>query len=155
MKKNNKKGFTLVELVIVVAVMAVLVAIAIPTVSSITGSAKKAVAASNAQTIESMIKLAEAEAAKDDDGTATLDEPAVAKAIVNAKLGIDDGVFFYNTKSGSVVASGESNPTVGEDVFSITFSESDKTVAVKGSGTATTYKLDGSDLPSTPATPSN
>ena len=35
MKKNNKKGFTLVELVIVVAVMAVLVAVAIPTIGSI------------------------------------------------------------------------------------------------------------------------
>ena len=38
MKKNNKKGFTLVELVIVVAVMAILVAVAIPVVSTITES---------------------------------------------------------------------------------------------------------------------
>ena len=43
MKKNNKKGFTLVELVIVVAVMAVLVAVAIPTVGSIKASADSAV----------------------------------------------------------------------------------------------------------------
>ena len=35
--KNNKKGFTLVELVIVVAVMAVLVAVAIPTIGSVKG----------------------------------------------------------------------------------------------------------------------
>ena len=55
--KNNKKGFTLVELVIVVAVMAVLVAVAIPTVKSVVGTAETTVAKTNARTIESQIKL--------------------------------------------------------------------------------------------------
>ena len=39
MKKNNKKGFTLMEMLIVVAIIAILVAIAIPT---FTGSLDKA-----------------------------------------------------------------------------------------------------------------
>jgi len=38
-KKNNKKGFTLVELVVVIAILAVLAAIAIPAVISIVNSA--------------------------------------------------------------------------------------------------------------------
>lgn len=77
--KNNKKGFTLVELVIVVAVMAILVAVAIPTVASITGKATAAVNGSNAQTIESMIKLEMAET-----NATTLSEEKVAQAIVDA-----------------------------------------------------------------------
>lgn len=107
MKKNNKKGFTLVELVIVVAVMAVLVAVAIPTISSVLGTAKEAVAESNARTIESVIKLAEA-------GQANAGQPMsaqiVAQALFDAKLGIapdkegNGAEFYYNVTTGAVTA---------------------------------------------------
>ncbi|MDY5678144.1 MAG: prepilin-type N-terminal cleavage/methylation domain-containing protein, partial [Eubacteriales bacterium] len=40
MKKNNKKGFTIVELVIVIAVIAILAAVLIPTFSSVIKKAK-------------------------------------------------------------------------------------------------------------------
>ena len=40
MKKMNKKGFTIVELVIVIAVIAILAAVMIPTFSGIIGKAK-------------------------------------------------------------------------------------------------------------------
>ena len=115
--KNNKKGFTLVELVIVVAVMAVLVAVAIPTVSSITKTAKDTVAESNARTIESMIKLAEAEASKDGDDVATLSDTQIDTALTDAKLGIEEGTFVYNVAKGTVVV-GDAAKT-GE--FLITF----------------------------------
>lgn len=95
--KNNKKGFTLVELVIVVAVMAILVAVAIPTISSISASATKSVNDTNARTIESMIKLAEAEA----DGAAP-GADAIDAALTEAKLGIEKGTFVYNTENGTV-----------------------------------------------------
>ena len=42
MKKMNKKGFTIVELAIVVAVIAILAAVMIPTFGGITKSAKEA-----------------------------------------------------------------------------------------------------------------
>ena len=60
--KRNKKGFTLVELVIVIAVLAVLAAIAVPTVTNVINSANVNTDKSNAQTIELALKSAYAEA---------------------------------------------------------------------------------------------
>lgn len=125
MKKNNKKGFTLVELVIVVAVMAVLVAVAIPTVSSITSSAKSAVANTNCRTIESVIKLAVAEASKNSDGVEEIDNQDIADAIAKAKLGINEGDFYYNEKTGAVATA------TSEGAVKITFSATKVTVGDK------------------------
>ena len=47
MRKNNKKGFTLAELLIVVAIIAVLVAIAIPVFTTQLEKSRDAVSASN------------------------------------------------------------------------------------------------------------
>lgn len=47
--KNNKKGFTIVELVIVIAVIAILAAVLIPTFSSITNSARESAALQEAK----------------------------------------------------------------------------------------------------------
>jgi len=57
--KTNKKGFTLVELVVVIAILAILAAIAIPVVNSIINTASKNGALSNAQTIELAVKNAQ------------------------------------------------------------------------------------------------
>ena len=142
MKKNNKKGFTLVELVIVVAVMAVLVAVAIPTVGSITNKAKTAVNDSNARTIESVLKLAEANAsaAAAADGVAKLDEAAVAKAVAEAKLGIEkDAKFAYNPNTGAVAVGDATG-----DAMQITFAENGGVKVSKGSTTKTaTVGADG------------
>lgn len=116
MKKNNKKGFTLVELVIVVAVMAILVAIAIPTVQSVTKSAKDSVYDSNCQTILSMIKLAEADAAKDGNtDTVSLSASDVQTALTNAKLSIKSATFYYHSDKGTV------DGTTGSGAISITY----------------------------------
>ena len=47
MKKMNKKGFTLIEMLVVVAIIAVLVAIVIPVVGNSTEQAKEAADAAN------------------------------------------------------------------------------------------------------------
>lgn len=44
MRRNNKKGFTIVELVIVIAVIAILAAVLIPTFSGIIGKAHESAA---------------------------------------------------------------------------------------------------------------
>ena len=49
MKKMNKKGFTIVELVIVIAVIAILSAVLIPTFSGVVDNAKKTAAVADAK----------------------------------------------------------------------------------------------------------
>ena len=51
MNKMNKKGFTLIEMLVVIAIIAVLVAIIIPTVSSSTTKAKAAADAANLRSL--------------------------------------------------------------------------------------------------------
>ena len=50
MKKLNKKGFTIVELVIVISVIAILSAVMVPTFTSIVNKAKKSAAEQEADT---------------------------------------------------------------------------------------------------------
>lgn len=97
LKKTNKKGFTLVELVIVIAVLAILAAIAIPTVTSTIDSANKNVDISNAQTVEMALKTSYTELlAGTWNGTATVngtaqtftvDNLTVAGALAHNNLG--------------------------------------------------------------------
>ena len=63
MRNTNKKGFTIVELVIVVAVIAILAAVLIPTFSSII---KKANQSADQQAVTNMNKLLATEAKADD-----------------------------------------------------------------------------------------
>ena len=51
MKKMNKKGFTLIEILVVIAIIAILVAIIIPTVSNATEKAKEATDVSNIRSL--------------------------------------------------------------------------------------------------------
>ena len=62
MKRNNKKGFTIVELVIVIAVIAILAGVLIPTFAGIVSKANASKALQEAQ---SAIKVVVAEYAED------------------------------------------------------------------------------------------
>ena len=53
--KNNKKGFTLVELMVVVVIIGVLVAIAVPVYNATTTSAKEKAEAANIRILEGAI----------------------------------------------------------------------------------------------------
>lgn len=88
---KNKKGFTLAELLIVVAIIAVLVAISIPIFSSQLEKSRRAVDLSNARNIESTLLYALM------DGELKLDDDQVAYVYVNRNYPCDCKV----TKGGS------------------------------------------------------
>jgi len=137
--KKNKKGFTLVELVIVVAVMAVLIAVAIPTVSSITTTAQRTVVDTNARTIESTIKLAEAELAKEGDGTVVLKTYQVADALEDAKLGIDEGTYIYDTADGTVVPVYEAKYLKANETAAAVTADTQYEITFAATGITVTY----------------
>ncbi len=53
--RRNKKGFTLIELIVVIAILAILAAIAIPSISGLIGNAEDKVNLANATTIATSI----------------------------------------------------------------------------------------------------
>ncbi len=53
--RRNKKGFTLIELIVVIAILAILAAIAIPSISGLIGNAEDKVNLANANTIATAI----------------------------------------------------------------------------------------------------
>ena len=69
MKRNNKKGFTIVELVIVIAVIAILSAVLIPTFSGIITSANESRALQEAQNAYKNALITELADGDLDDGT--------------------------------------------------------------------------------------
>lgn len=65
-KMKNQKGFTLVELMVVVAILGILVAIAIPVYQNVTRNAQEKACAANIRTINGAIEMYKA----DNTGTA-------------------------------------------------------------------------------------
>lgn len=60
MRRNNKKGFTLIELIVVIAILAILAAILVPSMVGYLNNAKEATANANARTVYSAASSAAA-----------------------------------------------------------------------------------------------
>ena len=78
---KSKKGFTLVELMIVVVIMAILVAVAVPIFSAVTKNAQKKTCAANIREIVSQISN---HCMGGDDSGAVINETAVFSIAVDA-----------------------------------------------------------------------
>lgn len=66
MKKNNKKGFTIIELVIVIGVIAILAGVLIPTFASVTEKARVSAALQQATNALKVVVAEDAESFKDE-----------------------------------------------------------------------------------------
>lgn len=75
MKKNNKKGFTIVELVIVIAVIAILAAVLIPTFSGVVEKAKQNAALQEAKNAYTAIVATDVADGKQDGQEGTVAIP--------------------------------------------------------------------------------
>ena len=69
MIKMNKKGFTLIEMLVVIAIIAILVAIIIPAVSSSTDRAAAAADAANLRSAKAVIAVGQLEGKYDESTT--------------------------------------------------------------------------------------
>jgi len=82
MKKTNKKGFTIVELVIVIAVIGILAAILIPTFVNLTENARAAALQSNLRNAYTAY-LADAEDGENDEFGGALVERGMDKVVMS------------------------------------------------------------------------
>lgn len=101
-KLKEKKGFTLAELLIVVAIIAVLVAVSIPIFTAKLNEAKEST------------DLANVRAAK----------AVVANGLLDSASPLANGTYFYNADKGSLVATvGKAGKAYGQSGSAITNSE--------------------------------
>ena len=80
MKKTNKKGFTIVELVIVIAVIAIVAGVLIPTFTSVSNRAKESAALQKARTAYTAITVYDIDAEQDNEADNEVGENYVIKA---------------------------------------------------------------------------
>ena len=107
MKKTNNKGFSLIELIIVIAIMAVLVAIIAPNLTKYLGKSKKNTDTKNLDEIESTLKTCitdyemEYDALLSDGGSMTVTWNSSGSTISNAnfKSIVDTAIDSSKTKS--------------------------------------------------------
>ena len=131
MKKMNKKGFTLIEMLVVIAIIAVLVSIIIPTVTSATDKAAAAANAANlrsikAEVVTAMLTNDTTKYTFADDGSITGADASVFKSVDSVR---DNNENF--SKSASLVI----------ERGSMTTAEGATAAAWTKSGTGTDVKL--------------
>lgn len=120
MKRNNKKGFTLVELVIVIAVIAILIAVLVPTFASVISKANRSADEQEAMNLRTAIVTELPAEITVGDATVTVstfDEllsnlgVTAEAANVNTILsGLDEAILTNSLKNGGSVT-----VTVGQD----------------------------------------
>lgn len=79
---RNRKGFTLVELIVVIAVLGILASIAVPRLSGVTSTAKTNADNASIRTMQSAIAIAEA------NGEIDLNDPTTAVTATQIKSAI-------------------------------------------------------------------
>ena len=108
-KKMNKKGFTLIELIVVIAILGILAAIAIPRFGGFQDSAKGKANESNRKMLQNVVRLYEAEEGELPATAAALEvekylgEAAPVPKVTTSDLAAAASTYFImNTTTGDV-----------------------------------------------------
>ena len=125
MKKLNNKGFTLIEIVIVIVIIAILAAMLVPSLTQWIDKSKKKTFVSACGTVRTAVSSAVAEQYAV-DGTYTVDPDAVGKD-VGKKVAVP----------AAFVATGKSNPADADYTVSAYSYENDTMTITDGTWTST------------------
>lgn len=105
MKKMNKKGFTLIEMLVVIAIIAVLVSIIVPVVSNSTNKAKAATDAANLRSYQATLTIEMLNGTQADVPETKVDGAPTSKtegATMYYTFSMDKGVeVYYKTATGN------------------------------------------------------
>lgn len=111
--KSSQKGFTLIELIVVLAILVVLAAIALPTFNGLIAESKTAVANANARTVYTAAKAYKAMNPSEITGDTQFTDPQVAK-VVNY---LGDG---FGSDSSDIAVKIEKIVVVGGEIKEVT-----------------------------------
>lgn len=99
--KMNKKGFTLIEMLVVIAIIAILVAIIVPTVTSATAKSKAAADAANLRSVMAEANIYVLSHDVDISGTTDVDLTSYVQPVTSQS---GDGALKVVGNSGKVTA---------------------------------------------------
>lgn len=142
-RKNNNKGFSLVELIVVVLIIAIIAVALAPQVVKYVGQARNSVSENNAATIKSAVQAAVAEyqaqsdsvafaAVEDNKGSNKDSKVAIEYTVdTNSKVTVKTGTDKYTSTEGKALAT-----LIGENLGSDKLDKS-YTVIIKTDSTVT------------------
>ena len=102
-QQSNEKGFTLIELIVVIAVLGMIASIAIPKVGNITSRAREQADASNIQILQSAVERYNAEHGEYPDSKDDLEEYVNEFPVQKDVSGSTPKYFYLDTEKNKIV----------------------------------------------------